>query len=306
MNITIRESLKNYLHELTEAEFAQLEQNVLADGCLEPLTVWEDGDELVLVDGHNRYEICNKHGVHFDTRDMHFDSELDAKFWIIRNQIGRRNATDFQRTEYALRMKPLLAEEAKLKQATSTGGIEPQLRQNSVKAAPIRTDEVIAKEAGVSRDTVQKVEKILAKGTDEVKKAARTGAKSIRHAAVVAGLPEDQQAAAIAKPLPKKEKPVPAAAPVATPAPETEDDFAPSEDEIRASMLEGQAEQEFMAKLLASDDKLAAAVAENKRLNHELAAVKIARDGYMNKCNELMSLLKTAQNKLDRISRGAK
>ena len=259
MNITIRESLKNYLHELTEAEFAQLEQNVLADGCLEPLTVWEDGDELVLVDGHNRYEICNKHGVHFDTRDMHFDSELDAKFWIIRNQIGRRNATDFQRTEYALRMKPLLAEEAKLKQATSTGGIEPQLRQNSVKAAPIRTDEVIAKEAGVSRDTVQKVEKILAKGTDEVKKAARTGAKSIRHAAVVAGLPEDQQAAAIAKPLPKKEKPVPAAAPVATPAPETvASDTQPSGEYTELDQLRDQV-SELQSELAKATDAKAIA-----------------------------------------------
>lgn len=303
MNITIRESFKNCIPSPSEAEIAQLEQNILAEGCLDPLTVWEDGDEIVLIDGHNRHEICTKHGIHFDTRDAYFDSESDARLWIIKHQLGRRNFTDYQRTVVALQLKSFFAEDAKANQSAMGG----PLRQKSDEVGNhVRTDDLVANVAGVSRDTVRKVEKILAKGSDEVKAAVSSGRASISRGAAAADHPKEQQAAELAKPRAKKDKPVPAAAPVATPAPETEDDFAPSEDEIRASMLEAQAEQEFMAKLLASDDKLAAAVSENKRLNHELAAVKIARDGYMNKCNELMSLLKTAQNKLDRISRGAK
>ena len=218
MNITIRESFKNCIPSPSEAEIAQLEQNILAEGCLDPLTVWEDGDEIVLIDGHNRHEICTKHGIHFDTRDAYFDSESDARLWIIKHQLGRRNFTDYQRTVVALQLKSFFAEDAKANQSAMGG----PLRQKSDEVGNhVRTDDLVANVAGVSRDTVRKVEKILAKGSDEVKAAVSSGSASISRGAAAADHPKEQQAAELAKPRVKKDKPVPAAAPVATPAPET-------------------------------------------------------------------------------------
>ena len=48
-------------------------------------------------------------------------------------------------------MKNVIQAKAKEKQATSTGGINPQLLQISEKAEPIHTDEELSKLAGVSR-----------------------------------------------------------------------------------------------------------------------------------------------------------
>lgn len=52
-------------------------------------------------------------------------------------------------------MKSVIQAKAKEKQATSTGGSNPQFSQKSDKAAPMRTDEELSKLAGVSRDTIQ-------------------------------------------------------------------------------------------------------------------------------------------------------
>ena len=50
--------------------------------------------------------------------------------------------------ELALKMKNVIQAKAKEKQATSTGGINPQLLQISEKAEPIHTDEELSKLAG--------------------------------------------------------------------------------------------------------------------------------------------------------------
>ena len=42
---------KNLIRPLQRKEYLQLEQNILADGCRDPLIVWNG----VIVDGHNRY-----------------------------------------------------------------------------------------------------------------------------------------------------------------------------------------------------------------------------------------------------------
>lgn len=128
-------------------------------------------------------------------------SRDDAKLWIGRNQLGRRNLTDFQRVEVALMMKPIIEERARAQQATSTGGATPQLSQKSDEAAsPIRTDSTVADMAGVSRDTVRKVEAIKESAAPEVVAAVRSGEISINLASQVAELPEEEQAVVASAP----------------------------------------------------------------------------------------------------------
>lgn len=84
------EDFKHLIRPLRRKEFVQLEQNILADGCRDPIVVWND----VIVDGHNRYEICMRHDIPFDTRNMEFECREAAIAWICANQLGRRNITE--------------------------------------------------------------------------------------------------------------------------------------------------------------------------------------------------------------------
>lgn len=72
---------------LSDGERDLLEKDILANGCRDPLCIWEG----YIVDGHNRYEICTKHGIEFTTVELQLKDEEDAKRWIITNQLSRRN-----------------------------------------------------------------------------------------------------------------------------------------------------------------------------------------------------------------------
>ncbi len=142
---------------LSLEEYSQLEKNIIADGCREPLVVFNN----TLVDGHNRYEICTKHDLPFSILEKDFTDTGAAKLWMIRNQFGRRNLSSFQRASLALKMKPMLAELAKENQIRKPAYSVPQ---NSAKQNT-DTRKELAKEAGVSHDTIAKVKKIQSTAT---------------------------------------------------------------------------------------------------------------------------------------------
>lgn len=84
---------------------------------------------------------------------------------------------------------------------------------------------------------------------------------------------------------------------------EPEDDGAPDDAEMAALAMAEQSDREAMEKLLDADDKLATAFAEIKRLNAELAQMRISRDGYMNKCNEAIALVKKRDRQISAMER---
>ena len=90
--IIIDEEFSNLLPVLDEDTYAWLEENILENGCWSPLVLWNG----ILLDGHNRYEICMRHDIPFTTIDMEFDSRDAAMIWIISTQVARRNMTPFQ------------------------------------------------------------------------------------------------------------------------------------------------------------------------------------------------------------------
>lgn len=90
----IDREFKQLIPALTNDELVLLESNILEDGCRDPLTVWQE--ESVLLDGHNRYEICSKHDIEFDVNYISLPDRQHAINWIINNQLGRRNVTPDQ------------------------------------------------------------------------------------------------------------------------------------------------------------------------------------------------------------------
>ena len=174
-DVTINPKFESLIPKLSDDEFKQLEENILRDGITEPLAVWNG----TLIDGHNRYKLAKKHGLDFETREMSFDSEDDAEIWIIKNQFGRRNLSTYDRGVLALRLKPAIAKKAKENEKRG-GGSGSSGRQKSDN--PVTTSRELAKIAGVSHDTIHRVEVIEAKGSDDLKQKVRSGEKSINEA----------------------------------------------------------------------------------------------------------------------------
>ncbi|MCL2814324.1 MAG: hypothetical protein FWD23_06970 [Oscillospiraceae bacterium] len=94
--IIIDEQFKALLPALDAQTYALLEESLLENGCLHPLVLWNN----ILIDGHNRYEICQKHEIEFETIDKEFASRDEALIWIITTQVARRNLTPIQLSYY--------------------------------------------------------------------------------------------------------------------------------------------------------------------------------------------------------------
>jgi hypothetical protein len=108
-------------------------------------------------------------------RKEDFADKLHEKIFVIDCNLTRRQLNNFQRTELALKSKPILEEI--VKQNESQGG------KGDRNLTPLgRVDEQIGQRAGVSRDTVRKVEKIAEKASEELKQSLRAGQMSINEA----------------------------------------------------------------------------------------------------------------------------
>ena len=90
----IDNEFKGLIPPLTDEEYKGLEESILKDGCRDALVLWGE----ILVDGHNRYEICTRHNIPFKTVQKEFTSRDDVKLWMIGNQLARRNINKYART----------------------------------------------------------------------------------------------------------------------------------------------------------------------------------------------------------------
>jgi hypothetical protein len=208
MNITVNPDLKAYIDPLTPEEHEALERSILAEGCRDALVLWGD----VLVDGHNRYGICQKHGLPFETvQNPRFQSMEDVHLWMIDQHLGRRSVSDFQRGVLALRKREIIAERRARFLAAPREETSPEPTEQDAPSAnpaattavpeprPLNSREDIAKAARLSSSQVVMIEKIQKQAEPELVAALKSGAISLNAAAAVASLPaEEQKAAALA------------------------------------------------------------------------------------------------------------
>ena len=89
--IQIDSELRALIPPLSSEERSQLEVNLVAEGCRDPLVVWKG--HHILLDGHNRYEICRTQSIDFNTVEIDLPDRDAAHDWLINNQLGRRNLT---------------------------------------------------------------------------------------------------------------------------------------------------------------------------------------------------------------------
>ena len=100
---TVLAELAGLLPPLSGEQLAALEADLLQNGCYSPVIV---NEELVIVDGHNRQSLCEKHGIPYNMAVFAFDDLLEAKQWALDTQKGRRNLDKWELGKIALRLKP--------------------------------------------------------------------------------------------------------------------------------------------------------------------------------------------------------
>ena len=166
-NLSVDPEFQSKIPPLTAEERSQLEANILEEGrLLNPLIVWKG----IIVDGHNRYRILQKHPeIQFTTYEKQFPDRYAAIVWICKNQLGRRNLTPEQRRylvgkQYEAEKKAGYNRGNQYTSPDKSGCSQFGNSQNQ------RTCDRIAQENGVSKNTVLRSEN-FAKGVDIAEEA---------------------------------------------------------------------------------------------------------------------------------------
>jgi hypothetical protein len=149
--ITVDHVFAGYIPALSSDELSQLETNLVEHGgARDPLVVWRNGKKDILLDGHNRYEICTRLGLDYRVEVMEFSSRDEAADWIDRNQLGRRNLS---KQDYKL----LLGRRYnRAKKSVGGDGTNQHTEECGQSAHKARTAERLAKEHGVDEKTVRR------------------------------------------------------------------------------------------------------------------------------------------------------
>lgn len=164
---TIDPEFRDLIPPMSAEERAQLTANVLREGCRDPLVVWKS--EQILLDGHNRFEICEQNEIPYETKEIDLPNRDAAKDWIIKNQLGRRNLTE-QQVQYLRGKKYEVAKQSHGGQLSKKGSYQ---NDNSLQ----KTVEKVASETGVSAPTVIRNEK-FAIAVDQLSKLGGQAVKS--------------------------------------------------------------------------------------------------------------------------------
>ena len=218
MTITIDEEFQSLIPPLTDFERLQLGETLEKEGCRDPLITWNG----ILIDGHNRHEICERLGLEYTTREIVLSDRDSVKQWMYRNQLGRRNLSPVDASE----LRGLMYNARK----KTKGGD----RKSKVQNDPLieSTAEVVAKETGVSAATIKR-DGEYAEAVDEVAKTDPAIRSKVRKGDVKK---KDVIAAAKAKAAP--DKPVATVKPVAAKPAEPEvEKKSPSVIEIQRTLI---------------------------------------------------------------------
>jgi hypothetical protein len=188
--LKIDSEFENLLPSLTRDEYVALEDSLKQQGCHDRLTIWK-GHNIIL-DGHNRYEICKKNNIQFDTNEIEIPDRTAARIWMIENQVQRRSLNESQRAHAGSRLRKLDATQAKERRGTRT-----DLGLNLDQSKTGRSAEKAAKIMGISHQTVSYAKRVAAKGVPELVDMVKRGDIKVSPAAKVADLPESEQEAIV-------------------------------------------------------------------------------------------------------------
>ena len=184
------------LPPLSAEQLDALEADLIKNGCYAPIIVNED---MVIIDGHNRQALCEKHDLPYTMAVFSFEDLLEAKQWALDTQKGRRNLEKWELGKIALKLKPEIEAKARANQGTRTD-LSATLPESS---DSVDTRKELAEAVGLGERTMGKVMQIDEMAPDAIKEALDKKELSINKGydltRQLQDVPEDQREQAAAE-----------------------------------------------------------------------------------------------------------
>ena len=177
---------------MSDDDFQSLKDSIEVNGVLNPVTIF-DGQ---VIDGWHRYTAANELAMDCPTVEL---GDVDPRDFVLAQNKARRHVTQAQlalATTAVYAWKPVGANQHE-------GRVDTE-------CPPSKTNAELSKISGVHANTIKQAKAVQTKAAPEVVEAVKRGEIGLPKAAAIANLPKEEQAAAIAKPLPKPEKQRPA------------------------------------------------------------------------------------------------
>lgn len=159
------------LPPLSAEQLDALEADLIKNGCYAPIIVNED---MVIIDGHNRQALCEKHDLPYTMAIFSFEDLLEAKQWALDTQKGRRNLEKWELGKIALKLKPEIEAKARANQSAAGGDkfSEKPLSATLPEAvSAVDTRKELAEAVGLGERTMGKVMQIDENAPDAIKEA---------------------------------------------------------------------------------------------------------------------------------------
>jgi len=168
VNVLIDADLRAQIPPLTQEEYSDLERSLIDEGCRDSLVVW--AEKGIIVDGHNRYDICTRHNIPFNTFEKSFSDREAVIDWIDANQLARRNLNpeqmSFLRGRRYNRQKKTMAEAGAMKGKSSGQNVRSSTAESI--AEQYGVDERTIRRDGQFADAVEKIEPYVPDITQKV------------------------------------------------------------------------------------------------------------------------------------------
>lgn len=178
-NLIINKEYQGLLPALTDLEYSSLKKSIEKNGQYSPIIINSQG---IILDGHHRFNACQELGIEPKTLLQDFKDNLLEQLFVIECNLERRQLNSFQKAELALKRKPFLKDIAKMNTTDNLSTVEKASSSKYLELGDKGVNQRIGKSAGISHESVRKVEKILQSKDEDLKEKARKGQFTINQA----------------------------------------------------------------------------------------------------------------------------
>lgn len=254
-------------------DFQALKDSIETIGVQNPVTLFEG----MVIDGWHRYSAASELGIECPTVEL---SDVDPRDFVLAQNKARRHITVAQ---IALATAAVYAWHPQ-------GGDRRSVSKDT--ECPLKTTAEIADAAGVHINTIKQAKAVRTNAVPEVIEAIKNGEIGLPKAAAISKLPKDEQAAAIAKPLPKQK-------------PEQHEDDGPSPEEVAEAIRAQQDDADAVRLILEADDALAAMTAKCKQQAAQIRILEERVRGLTNEAAQAVRLAKSWRAKCEKLEKVA-
>ena len=179
-----------------------MESDILGNGCYAPIIV---NEAMIVIDGHNRFRICEKHDLPYKMLVFSFADLLEAKQWALDTQKGRRNLDKWELGKIALKLKPEIEARARANMAAGGGDHKSESAKSGLMISPnpifpVNTRKEAAQAVGIGEQTMGRITQLAETAPQALKDALDRKDVSINQGwkilKAVQHLPEEQESAA--------------------------------------------------------------------------------------------------------------